>query len=180
MNDQKFSVRDMTKIAMCVAFIAASSYINIPLPFTPAMITGTTLALSVTAFVLSPKHCFIAIALYILIGAIGIPVFSGGQGGLGKLLGPAGGFYMGYPFAYTIQSLLKGKEVSFKRYLLVSIFPGMPLVYVGGLVWMMHVLQIDLNKAMVMAVYPFIIGDVLKNVAASFISVRVNKALPRE
>lgn len=180
MNESKFTVRDMTKIAMCVAFIAASSYINIPLPFTPAMITGTTLALAVTAFVLPPKQCFIAIALYILIGAVGIPVYSGGQGGIGKILGPAGGFYMGYPFAFTIISMLKGAEVSFKRYLMVAILPGMPLVYIGGLLWMMHVLQIDLNKAMVMAVYPFIIGDVLKNIAAALIAVRVNRALPRE
>lgn len=177
MQENKFDTRTMTKIAMCVAFISASSYINIPLPFTPALITGTTLALGVTALVLPPKHTFIAIAIYLFIGAIGIPVYSGGQGGLSKLLGPAGGFYIGYPFAFTVLSFIKGKEPDFRRYLLLSIFPIMPLVYVGGLASMMLILQIDLQKALVMAVYPFIIGDVLKSAAAAFIGVRVNKAL---
>ena len=94
MNGQHFSARSMTKIALCVAFFCVTAYLSFPLPFTLSMVSALTLAMGLAAFVLTPKETFIAIAVYILIGLAGLPVFTGGTAGPGKLFGPTGGFIL--------------------------------------------------------------------------------------
>ena len=63
MSASSITARDMTKIALCVAFCCVTAYISFPLPFTPGMVTALTLALGVTAFVLPPKQTFLALFL---------------------------------------------------------------------------------------------------------------------
>lgn len=172
-----FSVRDLTKMALCLAFCIVTAYISFPLPFTPGLVTALTIALTVTAFVLPPKLTFITIAAYVFLGAIGLPLFPGGTGGLGRILGPTGGFYLGWPIVCLVESYLKGKDISFKRYALVSIIIGVPLTYVGGLISMMLVMQVNLWQGLVMAVFPFIPGDIFKALVASFVAVRINRML---
>lgn len=174
---EKFRVQDLTKMALCIAFCCVSAFITFPLPFTPGMITALTIAIGVTALVLPPRLAFIAVASYVFLGAVGLPLFPGGVGGLGRLLGPTGGFYFGWPIVCLIQSWLKGKQVNFRRYALVTVGVGVPLTYVGGLISMMLVMQVDLWQGLVMAVFPFIPGDIMKALLAAFIGVRVNKVL---
>lgn len=170
-------VQTMTKMALCIALCCVSAFISFPLPFTPGLVTALTMALGVTAFVLTPKQTFITVTLYVLMGGIGLPVFPGGMGGLGRLLGPTGGFYLVWPLVYTIVSCFKGKEINMKRYALVNIIFGVPLTYVGGLISMMLVMDVGLWQGLVMAVFPFIPGDIMKAVAAAFVGVKVNKVL---
>ncbi len=172
-----FTVQEMMKMALCIAFCAVSAFISFPLPFTPGLVTALTVALTVTALVLPPRLTFIAIAGYVFFGSLGMPILPGGIGGLGRLLGPTGGFYIGWPFVCMLVSFLKGREVNFRRYLLVSVLVGVPLTYVGGLISMMLVLQVGLWEGLTMAVFPFIPGDIFKAVLAAFIGVRVNKML---
>ena len=172
-----FTVRDMTKMAVCLAFCMVSAFISFPLPMTPGLVTALTIALDVTAFVLSPKLTFITVLAYVILGAIGLPVFPGGTGGLGRLLGPTGGFYIGWPFVCLVESLLKGSKVSFRRYALVAVVAGVPLTYVGGLISMMYVMHVDLIQGMAMAVFPFIPGDIMKALLAAVIAERVNRML---
>ena len=82
--------RNLTKMALCVAFLAISSYLAFPLPFTPAMVVGTTIIVNMTAFILKPNDAFLVVLAWLLIGAIGVPVLPGGSAGLGRLLGPTG------------------------------------------------------------------------------------------
>lgn len=174
---EKFTVRQMTKMALCLAFCCVSAFISFPLPFTPGLVTALTVALTVTALVLPPKLTFVTIAAYVFLGAVGLPVFPGGMGGLGRLLGPTGGFYFGWPFVCLLVSLLKGTVISFRRYALVAVLVGVPLTYVGGLISMMLVMQVGLWQGLIMAVFPFIPGDIMKALLAAFIGVRVNKML---
>lgn len=180
-NRAGFTVRDMTKMAVCLAFCMVSAFISFPLPMTPGLVTALTIALDVTAFVLSPKLTFITVLAYVILGAIGLPMFPGGTGGLGRLLGPTGGFYIGWPFVCAIVSVLaKRKAMTFRWYALVAVVVGIPLTYVGGILSMMIVMQIDLGKALMMAAVPFIPGDIMKALLAAFIGVRVNKMLARQ
>lgn len=174
---QKISARDLTKMALCIAFCAVSALLTFPLPFTPGMVTGLTIALTVTAFVLPPRLAFFAVAGYIFMGAVGLPILPGGLSGLGRILGPTGGFYIGWPFVCLIESLLRGQKPGFRRYALVSVVAGVPLTYVGGLISMMLVLHLGLWEGLTMAVLPFIPGDIMKALLGSFIAVRVNKML---
>ena len=173
-----FSPKDLAKMAMCLAVISVSAYIAFPLPFTPAMVVASTAAMCLTAFVLTPKQTFITLVAYLILGGVaGLPILPGGTGGLGRLLGPTGGFYFAWVVAYTLVSVFKGPNNDFKRYSLVGIIISLPVVYAGGLVSMILVLDIGIEAALVQAVLPFIFGDVVKCLLAAFLGVRVNKAL---
>ena len=176
---EHFTVREMMKMALCVAFCCVSAFISFPLPFTPGLVTALTVALTVTALVLPPRLVFITVASYVFLGAIGLPIYPGGVGGLGRILGPTGGFYLGWPFVCMIVSWLKGSKINFRRYALVSVLAGVPLTYVGGLISMMLVMQVGLWQGLTMAVFPFIPGDIMKALLAAFIAVRVNKMLEK-
>lgn len=104
------NIKEMTKLSLCTALICVSSYIVIPLPFTPIMITGQTMAVNLIALILSPVHSAICIMAFILLGASGLPVFAGGSSGLGVLFGQTGGFILGFLFAAVAISFLKGKK----------------------------------------------------------------------
>ena len=174
------ATKKITMVAMCVAFCCVSAYISFPLPFTPGMVTAVTLAFGVTAFVLPPKETALAICIYLLLGCIGLPVFAGGTSGFGKLIGPTGGFYLAWPIVYFLVSALKGKVISFKRYAMMDIIIGIPLTYLGGLASMMLMMDLDLKAGLMMAVLPFIPGDVMKSLGAAFLGVKVNKMLVRQ
>lgn len=179
MPQDRFTVQEMMKMALCIAFCAVSAFISFPLPFTPGLVTALTVALTVTALVLPPRLTFIAIASYVFLGCIGLPILPGGVGGLGRILGPTGGFYLGWPFVCAIVSWLKGQDINIRRYMLVSVLVGVPLTYVGGLISMMQVMQVGLWQGLTMAVFPFIPGDIMKALLAAIIGVRVNKMLQR-
>ena len=169
-------VRDLTKMAMCVALCCVAAYISFPLPFTPGLVTALTFALSLTAYLLPPQQTFTVIAIYILLGAAGLPVFAGGQG-LSRLLSPVGGFYFAWIVAFSLLSMFKGEKPNFKRYALANILIAVPITYAGGLISMILMLDVGIFEALTMAVFPFIPGDVLKALAAAVIGVKLQKSL---
>ena len=168
--------RELTKISLCVALCCVTAQIAFPLPFTPGMVTALTISMSLTAYILPPKQTFMVILIYILIGAAGVPVFAGGSG-FGKLFGASGGFYFAWLIAYPILSMAKGSKINFKKYLIANIFTAMPITYIGGIISMILVLDINFLQAVTMAVLPFIIGDILKSAAAAFLAIRLNTAI---
>lgn len=171
---QTISTIELSKMALCVALCCVTAFLAFPLPFTPGMVTALTIAMSLTAYILTPRQTFIVIFIYVLMGGVGLPVFAGGSG-LGKLLGPVGGFYFAWLVAYPVLSALKGTTPNFKRYLLANIFTTMPLSYVGGIISMILVMDINFLQAITMAVLPYIPGDILKVAAAAFVAVKLNK-----
>ena len=176
-KESAFNVRNLTKMALCIAFCIVSGFISFPLPYPPGLVTALTVALTVTALVLPPILTFITVAAYVFIGSCGLPIFPGGVGGLGRILGPTGGFYLGWPIVCFIESCVKGKSIDLRRYLIAAIVFGVPLTYVGGLISMMYVMKVGLLEGIMMAVVPFVIGDILKGILAAFIGFRVNKML---
>lgn len=168
-------IRELTKMSMCVALCCVAGDIVFPLPFTTGMVTALTVVLSLTAYILPPRQTFTVIALYLLIGAAGVPVFAG-TGGIARLVSPVGGFYFAWLIAFPLLSFFKGAEVNFKRYLALNILIAMPVTYAGGLISMLALMEISLWQAATMAVFPFIFGDVLKAAAAAFLGVKLNSA----
>ncbi len=114
--------------------------------------------------------------VYLLLGAVGVPVFGAGAGGMDKLLGPTGGFYFGFWLAAVGISMLRGQSTNFKTCMLLGVCLGMPVIYVGGCISMYMVAKVGLWKTLIMAVFPFIFGDVLKTFAAAFIAKQLRKA----
>ena len=169
------NTRVLTKIAICVALLSVSAYISIPLPFTAAMLTALTVVVNLVAFILTPKQAFLTLAVYILLGSAGIPVFVGGTAGVGKLVGPTGGFILGFLLSAPLISLLKGKVPDFKRYMFIAVFVGMPVIYICGSISMCLVQNLDIFSTLVVAVFPFILGDIIKAGIAAYLGVKLNK-----
>lgn len=163
----------LTKMALLTALLCISAYISFPLPFTPAMVTALTLVATLIGLMLSPKDTFIVLIVYVLLGAVGLPVYVGGTAGLGKLLGPTGGFIFSWPIAYTVLSIFKGSERSLWQYAWRSIVITIPIVYAFGIAGFMLVGNFTFEKAVWGAAIPFIPGDVIKCIVAAWLASKV-------
>lgn len=91
-----WSAKRLTLLAMMLALISVSSYIAIPLPFSDAKITAQTMIVNLIGLLIAPQDTILVMASWLLLGLCGVPVFSGGSAGPGKLLGPSGGYYIGF------------------------------------------------------------------------------------
>lgn len=171
------SMRDLCKMALCVALYCVTAYLFIPLPFTTAVITAMTISFNLAAFILTPKQTLLTIVAWLLLGIAGFPVFASGTAGFGKIAGPTGGFIIAYLFAYPLTSYFKGKTNSIVRYSLSAIIIGIPITYIGGLISMMAILDVGFWEACIMAVFPFIPGDIAKAILAAFIGTKINRIL---
>lgn len=165
--------RELTKMSLLIAVLCISAYISIPIPFSPAPIVLTIMILALMSYVLNFKQTFIAIGIYLLLGAVGIPVFAGGKAGLAHLVGATGGYLLGYLIAFTLASYLKGSVYSFVRYAIVGLFVALPLVYGFGVVGLMLVLGIPFEKAFMIGVVPFIVFDIIKMIIAAWLAGKI-------
>lgn len=170
------SIKDMTRMAICLALICVSAYIAVPVPFAAVVVSAVTMAMNLAAFLLTPMQTFIVLVSYVLLGVAGLPVFANGGAGIGQLFGPSGGFLIAFCVAYPVVSLLKGDKPNFKRYMLAALV-GIPISYVGGVYTVMKVLELTLNQTLLVAALPYIPFDIIKGAIAAVIGIRLQKAL---
>lgn len=172
------SAATLTKIGICIALLCVSSYISIPIPFSPAPITAQTVIINLIAIILLPKEAFFAVLGYILLGICGLPVFSGGQSGIGKILGPSGGYIIGYLVAAVLMSfILRKMENKIRNYLLITILVGIPVIYACGVVTMSLYVGKGLWTIMSTSVIPFLPGDICKCIVGSYLGYALRKRL---
>lgn len=172
-----FKIQDITKISLCVALLCVTSYLVIPLPFTPIVLGFQTIMVNLVGLLFRFKEAGITILVYLLMGLIGLPVFSAGTAGPGKLFGPTGGFYFGFLAAVLVISLLKGKKISFVRYCVVTIVAGLPIQHFFAVLFMCMHNGWNVSAAFLTVSLPFLVGDVIKCVMASFVGVALNRVL---
>lgn len=151
----------ITLIAFFAALTVIFSKIFIPLPFTPVPVTLQVAAVFLAGYLLEPFNAFITMLLYLLLGAVGLPVFSQG-GGLAYLAGPTGGFLLSFPVAALVISLLTRRVGA-----LASGIIGLILIYLGGTLHLAQVLDKGFTAAFLVAVVPFIPADIIKLVFAA-------------
>lgn len=172
--------------ALFAALTAVCTFINIPLPFTPIPINLATLSVFLAGGVLGPKYGTLSQFVYILLGAIGLPIFSNFQGGLGVLIGPTGGYLLGYVLAaFAIGLILKNTtqnttENEGKFIYLKTVFAcvvGMVVYFTLGTAWFMFLTNTKLWAALISCVFPFLLGDALKILAATLLMTKLRKAV---
>ena len=147
----------LTRLALLIALNCISAYIIIPIPFSQSPIALQTLVVNLIAFLLPPKQACLTMLVYIGIGLIGVPVFTGGTAGPGKMFGPTGGYIWGYVVAVGLIAWLKGNHYDFKRFQL-KLVTGMP--------W---------ETAVMSGVLPFIPLDIVKCLAAAALARPIYK-----
>lgn len=149
-------------LVLCLSFFTAlTARIALPLPFTPVPVTGQTLGVLLTGALLGSRRGAAAMALYILEGAAGLPVFAFGRSGLAVILGPTGGYLLGFVVAAFVVGLLC--ERGFDRRVLTAtgaMAVGNLCIYVLGAAWLAGF--IGLPAALMQGVLPFLLGDAFK------------------
>lgn len=166
---------EMTKMALMVAMNCVSAYIIIPLPFSLSPLALQTLIVNLTGYVLNAKQAFMTMLVYLLVGLAGVPVFTGGSAGPGKLFGPTGGYISGFLVTAVFLAYFKGEKYNFKRYALLGCVIGIPLIYVFGVVQLKLITGMGWDKAIMTGALPFIPLDIVKCLAAAVIAGPINR-----
>lgn len=159
-------MRDLLLVFSGVIFVALLAQVRIPLPFTPVPLTGQTFAVLLVGATLGSKHGAASLTLYTLLGALGLPIFSGGAAGITYLAGPT----LGYLVGFIVAAFVIGKlaERGLERTLRTSLLPfliGTLVIYAFGAGWLAILFGIE--KALALGVLPFIVGDIIKLVLAA-------------
>lgn len=161
-----FTTRRLVLIAMVTAITCILAPFSIPIPISPVPISLTNLVLLIGIYVLGWKDATVSFLIYLLIGAAGLPVFSGFAGGLGKIVGPTGGYLVGFIFM-TIIAGISVERFGNNRFLVAA---GMVLAtavtYIFGTAWLAHQLEMTFTAALSIGVVPYLPGDTAKIVLA--------------
>jgi biotin transport system substrate-specific component len=172
MNSEQTSLRGMVYAALFGALTAVGAYIIIPLP--PVPITLQTLFLGLAALLLGGRLGALSQAVYVLLGIIGLPVFAGGKAGLGVLLGPTGGYLIGFIIAaFVIGKLAALKTSPGFAWLCLSLIAGTAVIYACGVLQLTVVARLTPLKAMTVGVLPFLPGDVIKIILTGMITLKL-------
>jgi len=154
--------------SLFVALISIGALIAIPVG--PVSITLQTMFVLLSAIILGPAWGLACIGVYLLIGLAGLPVFSKGTSGVGILFGPTGGYLLGFlPCVFVTASI--SKKLGRKMYSdIIAMVIGSLIIYAAGVPWLKVVTSMSYTKAFAIGMYPFLIGDTLKIIAAAFIA----------
>ena len=172
MPEKKRSLRGMVYASMFGALTAVGAYIMIPLP--PVPITMQTLFVNLAGALLGGSLGALSQVVYILLGVIGLPVFAGGKAGAGVLLGPTGGYLIGFVVgAYVIGKLTAIRKRPGFIWLVCSMSIGIALVYLLGIIQLIIVAKLDYDKAIAVGLLPPLPGDILKIIIAALITLKI-------
>ncbi len=157
-------------VAVFVGLTFLGAYLRVRLPFTPVPITMQTFFVLLSGAVLGRRLGAISQAGYIILGSLGLPIFAGATGGILYLLGPTGGYLIGFIAA----SYIVGRMISMKKELtfgwtILAMLTGMTVVYLLGAGWLSFVIKSNFSQTFVLGVLPFIPGAVLKLLAGAFV-----------
>jgi biotin transport system substrate-specific component len=172
------SVRDLTYSALLAALTGVLGYLVFPLPFSPVPVTGQTFAVMLAGIVLTTSQAALSMLVFLGLGIIGVPIFSGGTAGIGMLVGPKGGYLIGFLIGAVVISLLTSywKE----NYLttgLAAIIGGIIVIHLFGVGWLSYVNQLGLKEAFTAGSLPFIPGDLFKAVIATLTGRKISQQL---
>ena len=168
----KNKVQNLTLTALMAAVLCIIGPFVIPIGMVPMSLTNMVIYL--TVLLLDKKRATISVAIYLMIGFIGLPVFAGFIGGAGKLLGPTGGYLIGYLVLSWIAGTILEKLEKTK---ILALSIGTVGLYLVGTIWLMFQSKLNLMAALSVGVFPFVVFDVLKIVIAVILDNSIKKRI---
>ncbi len=173
------STKDIALTGMFAVLIAVCSWVSVP---TAVPFTLQTFAVFCALGMLGGKRGSFAVIVYMMLGAVGLPVFANFKGGIGVLLGPTGGYILGFLLMaglYWLAEKLFGDHIIIK---VISMTVGLALCYFFGTVWFVRVFsasngEMTLYKALQMCVIPFVVWDIIKMALALALTATVRKRI---
>ena len=174
-NKTSIPVKSMVYVALFTAVLCAVSPFSIAIG--PIPLSFATLAIYLAAGTLGWKYGTASVIIYVMLGAFGLPVFSGFGAGFSKIAGPTGGFIVGY-LPLALATGISANHIGKNRWLLI---PGMAigtlLLYTCGVAWFMLQTRASLAAALMACVVPFLIGDTIKIIIAFIVAPQLRAAL---
>lgn len=165
-NDKKhFTTYSLVLIALFAAVLCISAYISLPLP-NGSHISLLNFTITLTTLIFPIHNAFFIILVWLLLGLCGIPVFIGGNAGIGYLLGQYGGYVFAFIIISIIVPIIRGHKYNRIRYTIVSILSAI-IVDMVGTFWIMFITNCNLKTAILIGFAPFIAIDIIKAVIAA-------------
>ena len=174
---KRFSARDLVLMGLMAALLAVCSWISVP---APVPFTLQTFAVFLTLLMLPAGKGTLTILAYLLLGAAGLPVFSGFRGGIAALLGPTGGYLTGFLLTGLCCAAAERLGVRSTAGKLPVLAAGLLLCYGAGTIWFVRTYtggEMTVSRALGLCVWPFLLPDAGKLLLAAVIAGRVRKAL---
>lgn len=172
-DTQKLRTKQMVLIALMTAVTCVLGPLSIPLPFSPVPISLTNFAIFLAVFVLGMKNATISFIVYLLLGAVGVPVFSSFRGGLAILAGPTGGYLIGFIFLALIMGFALEHYDRKLVPTIIGMVLGMIVCYAFGTVWLAKLLGLSFVKGLIMGVIPYLPGDAVKIIIAVIVGPKL-------
>lgn len=166
--------KQLALTGLMTALLAVFSQIAIPLPMVP--INLALLAVYLAAFLLDRRGALISVALFLMLGTIGLPVFANFQGGPAALFGKTGGYLIGYLATAAVVATLRPWADTFAKRCVACLL-GMLACYQLGTAWFMLLTGLSLPVSLSYCVYPFLPGDMIKIALAASLAPRLEAAL---
>jgi biotin transport system substrate-specific component len=168
-------LRMMVFASLLAALMAAGAFLSIPIGPVPLVLQNMFVFLA--GLLLGSRWGLASVAVYLLAGACGLPVFAGGAGGIGRIVGPTGGYLLGYlPAVFIVGTVAeKGGQCTFTD--VMALVCGSVVVYAGGLGWLKILTGLTWSKTLAVGLYPFLLGDALKIAAAAVIAKAVRPVM---
>ena len=176
---EKNIIFDVVIIILGSVFVALSSQLAFYLPFSPIPITGQTFAVLFIGAVLGSRRGGLSLALYVLEGLIGLPVFAGGTGGMAIIFGPTAGYLVGFIPAAILVGYLSEKGFSRNRIsMFFTLLLGLTVIYLFGVFRLLSFVEYE--KVFIFGIAPFLVGDAIKAVMAMILIPSGWKLIKRE
>lgn len=181
-TEKKISTYLMARIAIITALLCVLAPFSIPIPFSPVPLSLTNFVIFLSLFILKWKPALISVGIYLLIGLVGLPVFSGFSGGFAKIAGPTGGYLIGFIPMVIVAGIIfsYGKDKkNWYMYYAIGALLGEIILYVLGTAWLSYGLGVGFYEGLFIGVIPYLPGDIIKLVIAAKIGHESRKAIGR-
>ena len=175
--NQRAILSGAVRAALFIALITVGSYVVVPLPFSPVPVALQSGFVILAGLLLPLRWAVISVGSYLLLGALGLPLFAGGSGGLAHLVGPTGGYLVGFLPAVAVTAMIARDNLFLRA---AAALAGTLIVYGVGVPWLALRLAVGAVEAISLGLLPFLPGDAVKIVAATALAEGSRSLLPEE
>ncbi len=169
-------IKNITYTGLLTAFLCITAPWSVPVGLVPVSLAGCSVFF---VSLLAEKRGVIAVLLYVVLGAFGLPVFSSFTGGVQQLFGPTGGYIIGYIPASAFLAYIASKTSKCSIMFVLSVLCGNLILFFCGTLWFVFLTKTEFISALTICVLPFIITDIIKSMLALYLSLKVKKDLKK-
>ena len=166
--DSSNQLRMIVYASLFAALTAVGAFVAIPIGPVPIVLQNMFVFLA--GLLLGSRWGMASVAVYLLAGACGLPVFAGGLGGIGRLIGPTGGYLIGYLPTVFLIGKISARTHPKPVFDMLAMICGSLVLYACGITWLKLITGMTLAKALAVGMFPFLIGDAVKIAAAAAIA----------